>query len=210
MIWKKVIADRTPQQFFAGEEFDLFFDQDMNLSFDSATDTQPVGRIKRTHPVGTTTLVEVIIRQDVSPYTGIFKDGCKYGVMRISEFAPTVPHINKTIPGHAVKCLRDGMQSGNWFAMFAFEGQTSHNFFKNRWTNILRIMENDCALHTIGKHLNEVSDHVGAMSVMELSQFDQYGNEIIDHHWPIQIELEPYDVYGWTDDYQNDFLEQLA
>lgn len=48
------------------------------------------------------------------------------------------------------------------------------------------------------------------MSVMELSQFDQWGNEVQNFHWPIQIEVEPYDVYGWTDDYQNDFLDQLA
>ena len=41
MIWKNVIADRTPQQFFVGPEFGGFFKQDMNLSFDSVTDTMP-------------------------------------------------------------------------------------------------------------------------------------------------------------------------
>ena len=180
----------------------------MNLSFDTVSDTMPIGRIKRTHPVGTTTLVEFIAQAD-TPYTGMFK-GAKHGVMRISEFAETRPHVPDTAPGHGVKLLRDGMASGNWFAMFAFDGQMSFNFFKNRWTNILREMRNECARHTIGKHLNEVSDHTGAMSIMELSQFDQYGNEIHDHHWPFQIEIEPYDVYGWTDEFQNDFLDQLS
>ena len=180
----------------------------MNLSFDTVSDTMPVGRIKRTHPVGTTTLVEFIAQAD-TPYTGMFK-GAKHGVMRISEFAETRPHVPDTAPGHGVKLLRDGMASGNWFAMFAFDGQMSFNFFKNRWTNILREMRNECARHTIGKHLNEVTDFTGAMSLMELSQFDQYGNEIHDHHWPFQIEIEPYDVYGWTDEFQNDFLDQLS
>jgi len=180
----------------------------MNLSFDVVSDTMPNGRIKKTHPVGTTTLMEFIPTHD-TPYTGIFQ-GCKHAVMRISEFALTTPEMPKTAPGHGMKFLRDGMASANWFAMFAFDGQPSFNFFRNRWTNILKEMDNECARETIGKHLNEVTDFTGAMSLMELSQFDQYGNEIIDHHWPFQIDVEPYDVYGWTDKYQNDFTEQLT
>ena len=69
----------------------------MNLSFDTVSDTMPVGRIKRTHPVGTTTLVEFIAQAD-TPYTGMFK-GAKHGVMRISEFAETRPHVPDTAPG---------------------------------------------------------------------------------------------------------------
>lgn len=199
MIWRKVLEDRTPQQFFVGPEFNGFFQQDMNLSFDTVSDTMPSGRIKRTHPVGTTTLMELIPQAD-SPYTGVFQ-GCKHVVMRISEFATTVPEQPHTTPGHGVKCLRDGMASGNWFAMFAFDGQESFNFFKNRWSNILFEMANECARESIGKHLAEVTDFTGAMSVMELSQFDQYGNPVENNHWPFQIEIEPYDVYGWTDEF---------
>lgn len=40
---------------------------------------------------------------------------------------------------------------------------------------------------------------------MELSEFDEYGVEEPYPHWPFQLEFEPYDVYGWTDEYQNDF-----
>jgi len=61
----------------------------MNMSFDTVSDTMPVGRKKRTHPVGTTTLIEFIAAKD-TPYTGMFK-GAKHGVMRISEFAETSP-----------------------------------------------------------------------------------------------------------------------
>lgn len=203
IIWKNVIQDTTPERFFIGPEFDAFFKQDMNLSFDHNGDTMPEGRVKRTHPRGVTALIEFVPHPE-TPYTGCFR-GFKHGVMRISEFSQTTPETPKTAPGHAVKCLRDGMSSGNWFAMFAFDGQPSFNFFKNRWTNILREMDNDCARETIGKHLAEVSDHVGAMSVMELAEFDQYGNEEPEPHWPFQIDIEPYDVYGWTDAYQNDF-----
>ena len=92
----------------------------MNLSFDTVSDTMPIGRIKRTHPVGTTTLVEFLPTAD-TPYTGMFR-GAKHGVMRISEFAMTEPVMPHTAPGHGVKLLRDGMASANWFAMFAFDG----------------------------------------------------------------------------------------
>jgi len=179
----------------------------MNLSFDIVSDTMPQNRIKRTHPRGVCTLLEFIPTVD-TPYTGIFR-GCKHAVHRISEFSLTTPETPKTAPGHAVKFLRDGMASANWFAMFAFDGQPSFNFFKNRWTNILREMDNDCARETIGKHLAEVSDHTGAMSVMELAEFDQYGRKEEHPNWPFMIEVEPYDVYGWTDAYQNDFHQQL-
>lgn len=44
---------------------------------------------------------------------------------------------------------------------------------------------------------------------MEISQFDQYGNAEKENNWPYQVDVEPYDVYGWTDEYQNDFQDQL-
>jgi len=67
----------------------------------------PIGRIKKIHPRGTVTLIEMIPAPD-TPYTGIFR-GAKHAVMRISEFAQTTPEVPHTIPGHGMKFLRDGM-----------------------------------------------------------------------------------------------------
>jgi len=36
---------------------------------------------------------------------------------------------------------------------------------------------------------------------MEVAEFDQYGRAEPQPHWPFQIDFEPYDVYGWTDEY---------
>ena len=55
----------------------------MNLSYDTISDTMPLGRVKRTHPVGTMTKVE-LIPHPKQPYTGLFR-GARHGVMRISE-----------------------------------------------------------------------------------------------------------------------------
>jgi len=145
----------------------------MNHSYDVVSDSMPPGRVKVTHPVGSTTKVEFIAHPD-SPYTGVFQ-GAKHGVMRISDTVKTTPEVAKTVPGHGVKLFRDGMSSANWLAMFSFDGHKSFNFFKNRWTTILRESNNECARQTIMKHLATVTDHVGATSVMEISQFDQYG-----------------------------------
>ena len=139
----------------------------MNRSFDVVSDTMPEGRIKRTHPRGVVTLLEFIPTHD-TPYTGIFR-GCKHAIHRISEFSLTTPESPKTAPGHAVKFLRDGMASANWFAMFAFDGQPSFNFFKNRQSNIMKLMDNQCMRETLGKKLAEASDFIGAYSLMEMS-----------------------------------------
>lgn len=163
----------------------------------------PVDRIKVTHPVGTVTKVEFIAHPK-TPYTGMFK-GAKHGIMRISDTVATTPSVDKTVPGHGVKLLRDGMYSANWLAMFSFDGHKSFNFFKNRWTTILREPNNICARETIGKKLATVTDHIGGTSVMDIAQFDQYGHEEEYPHWPYQLDIEPYDVFGWTDKYQNDF-----
>ena len=106
-----------------------------------------------------------------------------------------------------MKLLRDGMYSANLITMFSFDGQKSMNFFKNRWVTILREFQNQCARETIGKHLATVTDHVGATSVMDIADFDEYGRKEYEPHWPFQVEVEPYDVYGWTDEYQNDFQD---
>lgn len=142
----------------------------------------PTGRKKVTHPVGTHAKFEFIPHPD-SPYTGIYR-GAKHVIMRISDTVKSSPHIGKTVPGHAVKFLRDGMYSANWVTMFSFDGQTSMNFFKNRWTSILRESNNKCARETIMKHLATVTDHVGATSTKDLAEWDQYGNKEPEPHWP--------------------------
>jgi len=63
--------------------------------------------------------------------------GAKYGILRISDATETTPEVIKTAPGFGLKLLRDGMSSANVVTMFAFDGQTSFNFFKNRWSNVI-------------------------------------------------------------------------
>lgn len=139
-LWANITNDTTVNRFFVGADLKKLFTQDMNLTYDVVSDTMPPNRVKRTHPVGTHTKVEFIAHPD-SPYTGCFR-GFKHGIVRISETTQTTPEVAKTAPGYGLKCLRDGMASGNMLTMFAFDGQPSFNFFKNRWTTILKEMDN--------------------------------------------------------------------
>ena len=68
------------------------------------------------------------------------------------------------------------MSSANWNAMFSLDGQKSFNYFKNRWTNVVREPNNECTRETLGKQIAIATDHVGATSVMNLALYDQYGN----------------------------------
>ena len=136
--------------------------------------------------------------------------GAKYGILRISDATQTTPEIVKTAPGFGMKLFRDGMNSANVVTMFAFDGQTSFNFFKWRWSNVLAEWQNECARQTVGKKFATVSDWPIVSSTLEMSQYDEYGNKEEYPHWPFEMNVQPYDVYGWTDEYQNDFQDQLS
>ena len=195
-------------RFFVATECQPLFDEDPNAWYDTVSDTMPLNMMKRVYPRGVTMLAEFIPTAD-TPYTGMFK-GSKNAVMRIAEFTITTPELPKTAPGAEIKFLRDGMSSGNMRTAFAFDGQPSFNYFKNRYSNILREPDNECLRETYGKWLADATNHIGATSLMELSQYDEQGVAEEYPNWPFMVELEPYNVYGWTDKYQNDFTDQLT
>lgn len=207
-LWKKCLEDRRINRWFDGPDLTPLFTQDMNLSFDHLGDTMPKDRVKMTHPRGVT--FKVAFRPTVdSPYTGIFR-GATQGLMRISETTRTFPENPQTSPGFGIKFLRDGMRAADTVTMFSFDGQPSFNYFANRWSTHLNEPLNECARETIGKKLAETTPHIGAMSVKDWAFHTEDGTEEENPRWPFILEFEPYDVYGWTDEWQADFSDQLS
>lgn len=45
------------------------------------------------------------------------------------------------------------------------------------------------------------------MSVQNWSKFREDGTEEPEPVWPFILEFEPYDVYGWTETWQEDFTD---
>ena len=205
IIWERITRDRTVQRFFTGNDMQSFFDEDINVDYDTVSDTRPIARVKKIFPRGVVTMAEFVPAYG-HDYTGVFR-GSKNVVQRICESTMTTPEVPKTTPGLELKFLRDGMSSANANMMFAFDGQPSFNYFKNRVSNIIREMDNTCMRETFGKKLAEASDFIGAWSIMEMSLYDSQGKRESRPNWPFMIEAEPYDTYGWTDAYQNDFNE---
>ena len=68
------------------------------------------------------------------PYTGVFR-GAEHCVIRMSLTTEPDPRVKKTSPGFGLKCLRDGVDSGNLVAMFSVSGQESWNFFLKNFSN---------------------------------------------------------------------------
>ena len=156
-----------------------------------------------THPRGVT--LKVAFKSCVDHgYTGIFK-GAKNGIMRFSETTRTDPSKAMTAPGFGLKFLRDGMDSANTVPMVSLDGQPSFNYFKNRYQNHPGELENECARETLGKKLAEVSDHIGNMSVKHWCTHDEDGLVEETPKCPFALDFEPFDIYGWTDEYQADF-----
>ena len=133
----------------------------------------PEGRVKMTHPRGV--VMKVAFRPtSENNYTGIFR-GAKHGILRVSDVVRTDPKVPQSSPGFGIKFLRDGMDSADGVAMFSLDGQSSFNFFENRWSTHLNEPLNECARETIGKKLAEVTDHVGAMSVKNWGEYTESG-----------------------------------
>ena len=80
---------------------------------------------KTVHSIGSVAKVRYVDLGGHS-YTGMFK-GADSGLARFSTGTPEQDW--KIEPGIGVKFLRDGVDSGNFVAMFKAFGQTSFNFF---------------------------------------------------------------------------------
>ena len=51
----------------------------------------------------------------------------------------------------------------------------------------------------------EVTDHIGNLSVKSWCAHDEDGIAVESPKCPFALDFEPFDIYGWTDEYQADF-----
>jgi hypothetical protein len=85
---------------------------------DDAMPTDPWQHSKYIHAVGAVGKAHFEWNENSAEYTGLFKqaDHC---MLRFSSAKTPSPHI---APGMGVKCLRDGVPSGNFVAMWQLDG----------------------------------------------------------------------------------------
>ncbi len=90
-------------------------------------------RSKFVHTQGTVATIK-FTSSGKHPFTGIFV-GADHGIVRLSFAGQPNPKVLNTLPGIAIKFLRDGVDSANVLAMYTIDGQKSWNFFKNDLSN---------------------------------------------------------------------------
>lgn len=108
--------------------------ESVRLSFDAVSDVFPQEREKLIHSVGVVGAIRFESTEE-HPYTGLFKEGADYGLIRFSSAKE--PSKSGFTPGLAVKFLRDGRPSANFVAMPSLDGQTcdAPNFFELPFRN---------------------------------------------------------------------------
>lgn len=194
--------------FIFGPQIADFFTNDMNPSFDHLGDQMPIGREKLVHPQGVVAKVAFIPEPDTK-YTGMFKEVQQHGILRLSNSVKADPSLGQQFikPGMALKFLRDGMHAADTVTLVSADIQPTFNFFKHRYTTALTETDDTCFLETVGKKSAEATDYIGNMSLMDWGQYDSKGNEEDDNIWPFAIDFEGINDYGWTDEYQESYID---
>jgi len=126
-------------------------------------------------------------------YTGIFQSGCSKMYIRLSCAREPAAGAGGYTPGLSMKLLRDGVPSGNMFAMYSLQGQESWNFFTNDLTNHVPDLSNNAEF--ILKELRSVFAKVSAWPVMigtsDLAQYDANGKNITSPKFPFRLVFHP-------------------
>ena len=169
----------------------------------------PPNRVKILHATGVTALFKYVNTADHA-YTGSLK-GTEYGVFRISEVGSA---RGTETPGTSAgfKFLRDGVAAGTMLTVHSFEGhEETFNFLRPDidYNTHVDLPDNDCLLMTVSAKLAQVSDHIGNMSVKNLSDYDQYGNKEQNPNWPFMMRLIPNDPCGYRDEWHGAFFDTL-
>ena len=111
----------------------------MVTSFTNEWDHAPVGRLKYNHGVGAVCKFTLHIKD--SPYTGMLKDGIQTGLIRISLQNNRMD--TTYVPSAAIKFLRSGVSSANFFVLPSVEDRTNNFFDPVRYT-MLNHITNTC------------------------------------------------------------------
>jgi len=197
-IWAKITANPYTTSTFPGwsgkdisNPINLvkFGAENMDLSFDVASDLMPAGHTKYIHSLGATAQA-AFIGDASSPFTGLFKgaDSCLARLSLAKNHGDGV-----YTPGMAFKCFRDGSAaSGNFITMFSLDGQKDNgNFFANKFSNIIST-PSSAAVKILAKIIfGRASKCPTWISTKDFSDTDQTGAKASSANWPVQMFLEP-------------------
>jgi len=173
------------------------FIEDMSLSFDTQGDDMPEQlfqrRPKLIHSVGVVADAVWKVVPNSLGYTGIFESGCSKMYIRLSLAREPATGPGGYTPGISMKLLRDGVPSGNMFAMYSLQGQDTWNFFANDLTNHVPDLSDNAAfiLRELRSTFAKASNWPVMIGTSNLAQFDQSGTNITSPKFPFRLVFHP-------------------
>jgi len=149
--------------------------------------------MKLVHSVGAVATVRYVPVSNPFNYTGIFRSGSDSAIIRFSAAAAPDTNPDSVTPGIAIKFLRDGMSSGNAFAMYSLLGQPSYNFFKHDLSNHPPDLGDwaPLALKAIKVKFSTGSTWPSFLGLSELASYDQFGRFESRPNFPYRVVFHP-------------------
>jgi len=201
------------------EEIEMFLES-MNLSFTAVADDMPYQflglqrRPKLIHSIGVISKA-VWTPTPGNPFTGILGKGCQNVLFRLS--LATQPGGDKAYtPGISLKCLRNGIPSGNLFAMYSLLGQDSWNFFKHDLTSHVGDFSSGSAsflFNRLRARFAEASNFPTMIGLSDLAKYQEDGSVVENPEFPFRLVFHP--IANWHNFFPDSpptttFQEQLS
>eukprot|EP01059_Diplonema_ambulator_P033268 TRINITY_DN6886_c3_g1_i1.p1 TRINITY_DN6886_c3_g1~~TRINITY_DN6886_c3_g1_i1.p1 ORF type:complete len:358 (+),score=58.03 TRINITY_DN6886_c3_g1_i1:47-1075(+) len=166
----------------------FLLDESYGPTFAYYSDELYTGQRKSIHPVGCVAS-GVFESFNNHPYSGVFTSEANPIIIRLSHAGQ--PKGNISIPGMAVKFLRDGLPSVNVFALNSFEGIEGGNFFSVDLSNHLphpKAVANKIASLKFGAF----SPHSTMVGISEFAEATQDGTPVEgEPNFPFQLRFVP-------------------
>ncbi len=160
-LWSVLSAedDDEPRE-IQYDEMLAFFTQPANGSFCQSTDTLVGKRPKSIHKQGLIAQVEWEPVNNANGYSGIYKEGSKNVIMRVSEAQVVTTASTGLTPSAAFKFLIDEQESQNLLVQNSFTASNSWNFFKEPLANRVAPFdpeEHEIEFNTVHRKILEVN-----------------------------------------------------
>ena len=173
-------------------------------------------RDKYIHSVGNVAKVKYTPVANNEGYTGIFASGADHGLIRLSaakQYDTTkttaAEALDNFTPGFGLKFLRDAVPSGNLVAMYGVNGADSWNFFKMDFSNHIGSAQG-VALTLVAKKFETATPFVQYVGLSDIASYTQDGTLTTTPKFPFQLSFEPVMREKFSDDFDQDFQQQLA
>lgn len=206
-----IVMDRSSFGWYNIAHVAAIFTESMDPTFDTPGDSLPKGQIygtraKYIHTVGS---IAEVKWESVGnhPYTGLFK-GADNGFARLSFAKEPSPKSLNTAPGMGIKFLRDGIDSGNFVAMYSVDGHDSWNFFKDDFTN--HIPAAGPALQPLAKKFSSSTKWVQQTSLSDFATYGGDGKKEANPVFPYSLRFHNDNSHHFADEYHGTFTDDFA